>query len=300
MDGAAHDNDKDRPVIEYRHELLAMIGAALRAGAAIRAISEAGVTAGTKSDGSPVCAADKAGEALILDALRPHWPDASFVGEEMIDAGEKVQLRRRMVLVDALDGTKEFVAGRDDYTVNIAIVEDGVPVAGVIHQPANGRTYAGESGLGAFSLDATGLDAGDTGTMVSRAKPLHPARRPADRRQWRAVVSRSHPDPETTAVLDNNGIGHTVAAGSSLKFCLVARGDADLYPRFGPTRAWDIAAGHAILIAASGHMTQPDGTPYRYNFGMNGFSCSGFVGWGSAPEALSLADPASAMAAASS
>ncbi|MEM8877121.1 MAG: inositol monophosphatase family protein [Pseudomonadota bacterium] len=287
-------------MIEYRHELIAMIGAALRAGAAIRAISDAGVVADTKSDGSPVCAADKAGETIILDALQPVWPDASFVGEEMVDAGNQIRLKRRMVLVDALDGTKEFIAGRDDYTVNIAIVEDGLPVAGVVHQPANGLTYAGEAGLGAFSLDATGLDPEDMATLVSRAKPLRPAKRAMDRNRWRAVMSRSHADPETTAFMDGNGIGQTVAAGSSVKFCVVARGDADLYPRLGPIRAWDIAAGHAVLVAAGGHMTHPDGTPYRYNFGMNGFSCSGFIAWGSTPESVSLPDPDAAMASASS
>lgn len=277
-----------------------MISAALRAGEVIRTIAASGVVAGKKADGSPVCEADEAGEALILDTLRTQWTDVGFVGEEMIEAGERIEFKPRMVLIDALDGTKEFIAGRDEYTVNIAIVEDGLPIAGVVHQPANGQTYAGAVGVAAFGFDATGIHPDDDAAIMARGKPLIPSKRPSDRSRWRAVASRSHPDPQTSAFLHDNAIGETVAAGSSVKFCVVARGDADLYPRFGPTRAWDIAAGHAILTAAGGHMTHPDGTPYRYNFGMNGFSCSGFIGWGSGPESVALPSSASAIAAASS
>jgi 3'(2'), 5'-bisphosphate nucleotidase len=267
-------------------DLMVIIGAALRAGAAIGAIADAGIVARAKTDGSPVCAADEVGEAIIVDELCSAWPEACIVGEEMISRGHKPGIRPRMVLVDALDGTRELVAGRPEYTVNIGVVENGTPVMGVVYQPATGMLYAGQSGAGAFEVQAATLNPDDADTLASRAIPIAGVKRPKERGAWRALVSRSHADARTAALIEANEIGIQIEAGSSLKFCRLAEGQADIYPRLSPINAWDIAAGHAVLTAAGGHMTTPDGAPYRYNFGTNGFSCPPFVAWASEPEVL--------------
>lgn len=228
---------------------------AIAAGRAIARIAANGVTAETKADDSPVTAADREAEAIILAGLRQHFPHVPVVAEEEYAAGLATQAPgETFFLVDPLDGTREFVAGRPDYTVNIALVRDGAPVVGVVHAPARGRLWSGCPGM----ASQAGVDAdGRIADRVSMA--VIPAVRPP-----RIVASRSHNTPETDAFIARHPGAAIVSVGSSLKFCLVAAGEADLYPRFGRTMEWDTAAGDAVLRAAGGLTRTLDGEPLRY------------------------------------
>ncbi len=221
----------------------------------------------TKSDTSPVTEADEAAERFIVSALRAMTPDTPVIAEEEVAAGRIERIDGGWFwLVDPLDGTKEFIARNGEFTVNIALIEGDTPVLGVVHAPAIGMTYAG-AGPG-------------TATVTSAAGPERPisARRIPD---GGAVVvsSRSHGDDdklrEFTGAIKVAG---TRAAGSSLKFCLVAGGEADIYPRFGPTCEWDTAAGHAVLRAAGGSVRRLDGSKFAY--GKPGFRNPEFIARG--------------------
>jgi 3'(2'), 5'-bisphosphate nucleotidase len=183
---------------------------------------------------------------------------------------------QNFVLVDPLDGTREFVAGRDEFTVNIALIEAQQPVVGAIYVPAKAKLYVAAD-------KAYGTDVQPERTMprLSAMQQLRTSPVPAD--GLRAVASRSHMDAATRQWLDSHQITRHVAAGSSLKFCTIAEGDADVYPRSGPTMEWDTAAGHAILLAAGGCVVGFDGAPFRYGKTEAGFRNTGFVAWGRAP-----------------
>jgi 3'(2'), 5'-bisphosphate nucleotidase len=220
-----------------------------------------------KQDGSPVTAADAAAEAVILPALRALTPEIPVVSEEEAAAGLAPEvIGSRFWLVDPLDGTKEFIKRNGEFTVNVALIEQGVPVLGVVHVPVTGETYAA-AGPGTASL------------AIGGAAPRPIAVRPRPRAGVTIVASRSHGDD---GALDGFLAGITVAerrpAGSSVKFCLVARGEADLYPRLGPTMEWDTAAGHAVLLGAGGTVTTIDGQPLRY--GKFGYRNPHFVATG--------------------
>jgi 3'(2'), 5'-bisphosphate nucleotidase len=218
-----------------------------------------------KDDASPVTEADERAEACILAALRSLTPDVPVVAEEEVAAGRIPPIGRVFWLVDPLDGTREFVDRNDEFTVNIALVEDGAPTLGVVHAPALGRLFAGDTASGASVEDTHGR------------RPIRCRAVPDE--GLTVVASRSHGD---AAALDAYLAGRKVAAirsaGSSLKLCLVAAGEADLYPRFGRTMAWDIAAGHAVLAAAGGRVDTLSGTPLRY--GRAGFENPHFVARG--------------------
>ena len=233
-----------------------MVAASLEAGLAIWTIFQAGFEVFEKSDASPVTAADTAAEAVILKALAALAPGTPVVAEEEVAAGRIPQVGARFFLVDPLDGTREFVKRGTDFTVNIALVEDRAPTLGVVYAPARSRLFAGNvTGGQAWTADARpGADAG-----VRR--PIR-VRSPSAR--LTAVASKSHNTPETEAYLEACGVAERVSIGSSLKFCLVAAGEADLYPRPAPTSEWDTAAGHAVLVAAGGRVFAPDGQPLRY------------------------------------
>jgi 3'(2'), 5'-bisphosphate nucleotidase len=204
-----------------------------------------------KVDGSPVTLADEAAEAVILPALRALTPGIPVVSEEEVAQGiGPSRVGARFWLVDPLDGTKEFLNGRGEFTVNIALIDDGRPVLGVVVAPALGETYGGTEGE-AYLIDATG-----TRKILCRTPPA----------EGETVVgSRSHGDAAAMdAFLKDRRVAAFRAAGSSLKLCLIARGDADLYPRLGTTMEWDIAAGHAVLAAAGGGVTTVDGAPFVY------------------------------------
>ena len=207
----------------------------------------------SKYDGSPVTAADQAAEALIVPALRALTPDIPVVAEEAVAAGQIPDVSGgRFWLVDPLDGTKEFIQKRGDFTVNIGLVENGAPVLGVVHTPVDGMLWAGSVGDGAWEEDADG-----------NRRPI--AVRKADPAALTVVASKSHRNPELEAYIATLPVRESVSRGSALKFCLVARGEADVYPRTGPTMEWDTAAGHALLLAAGGTLTAFDGTPFRYS-----------------------------------
>jgi len=212
-----------------------------------------GLTQATeKADGSPVTAADQAAEDIILPALRHLTPDIPVVSEEEASKGLSPDVTgTRFWLVDPLDGTKEFLNGNGEFTVNIALIEHGVPVLGVVVVPALGETYAGAEPGSAVLQDAAGER-----RIAVRATPSD---------GLTVVGSRSHGDAAAMeAFLGGRKVAAFRAAGSSLKLCLIARGDADLYPRLGTTMEWDIAAGHAVLRAAGGRVRTLDGDDFRY------------------------------------
>ena len=211
---------------------------------------EAGCDARVKADRSPVTDADEEAEKLILAELNAAFPGVPVVAEEAAAAGHVSKVGSRFFLVDPVDGTKEFVKRGGEFTVNIGEVVDGQPVSGVVFAPAIGRLFVGAMGEGAFEL------AGSAIRDIACRKP--------DADGLVAVSSRSHPDAKTDELLKSLPIkGHT-NAGSSLKFCLVAAGEADIYPRAGQTMEWDTAAGHAVLRAAGGTVTNWDGSPFLY------------------------------------
>jgi 3'(2'), 5'-bisphosphate nucleotidase len=248
------------------------ITAAQAAGVAIWRIHEGEVAVMVKADESPVTAADHAAEAIILEALARLIPDVPVVAEEEVAAGRIPEVAGRFVLVDPLDGTKEFIRKGSDFTVNIALVERGSPTLGVVYAPARSRMYAGDVSTGvAISFDvepAAGAAAGPRDALRVRAPGAKLA----------AVASKSHDTPQTEAYLKACGVSERVSIGSSLKFCLVAAGEADLYPRAGPTCEWDTAAGHAVLVAAGGRVFDLSGAPLPY--GKPKFFNPGFVATG--------------------
>lgn len=245
-----------------------LIATALEAGRAIMAIYGTDFTAREKSDLTPVTEADEAAEQVILAALARHDGETPVISEEAAAAGRIPHVSNRFYLVDPLDGTKEFISRNGEFTVNIALIEGGVPVAGVVHAPALGRLFWGERGKGA----AQGrLQADETVafTPVSvRAVPVCGAT---------VVASRSHRDAATDEFLKSVKVKSLTSAGSSLKFCLIAAGEADLYPRFGRTMEWDTAAGHAVLLAAGGRVLTTNGLPLAYGKRERGFDNPGFI-----------------------
>lgn len=251
------------PATEFWLEEICRI--ARHAGEVVMAVYAHDFAARRKRDDSPVTEADEAAEALIVPALQQLAPGFPVVAEEAVSAGRVPAIGARFWLVDPLDGTREFLARNDEFTVNIALVEEGAPVMGVVHAPALGVLYAGGAGLGAFAEDAAGR------------RPIHCRHEPPDGAT--VLASRSHGDP---AALQAFLAGHRVARlrhiGSSLKFGLLAAGEADLYPRSGKTMEWDIAAGHAVLAAAGGSVTDLAGQPIRY--GKPGFGNPPFVARG--------------------
>jgi 3'(2'), 5'-bisphosphate nucleotidase len=220
-----------------------------------------------KADRTPVTEADLRAEAVILAGLAELAPDIPVIAEESVAAGRvPTDLGTAFWLVDPLDGTKEFLSHNGEFTVNIALVEQGVPVLGVVHAPAIGLTYVGAPGL-AEMTDAEGIH------------PLNAV--PAPDEGFRALVSRSHLDPDTEKWLADLPVASFVQAGSSLKFCRIAEGTADVYPRFGRTMEWDIAAGHAVVQAAGGTVRTVAGPPLQY--GKPGLDNPPFVAYGRTP-----------------
>ncbi len=248
---------------------------AVAAGLPIMDIYERGAAADYKPDGSPVTEADTQAEALILARLAATCPDLPVVAEESMAAGLCGPVNcKRFILVDPLDGTKEFIHRRDEFTVNIALIEEGQPVAGAIYAPALGKLWIG----GARGARSCMVDPGAALPRDDDWLPIHTRRWPGA--EAIGVASRSHADAETDAFLARMTIGDRRSRGSSLKFCLLAKGEADLYPRFGPTMEWDIAAGHAILVAAGGCVTDENGQPLRYGKTEQGFRNGPFIAWG--------------------
>jgi len=227
---------------------------AQKAGAAIMEIYQSPFTVEMKSDDSPLTAADRAAHVIIESGLQELYPEISLLSEEGrgIPFDERKSWRQ-FWLVDPLDGTKEFIKRNGEFTVNIALIEDGFPVVGIVHLPAAGKTYYGGKGDGAW-LEEEG----------SPAVMIH-SRVPRAGRGLTVVMSRSHPSPELDDYLAGIDVAESISVGSSLKFCVVAEGKADLYPRLGPTMEWDTAAGQAVVESAGGKVVDLAGNRLRYN-----------------------------------
>jgi 3'(2'), 5'-bisphosphate nucleotidase len=252
--------------------LQSLIYTAQRAGGAIMAVYATDFAVRDKADSSPVTVADEAAEKIILADLEQTAPGVPVVAEEAVSAGKVPVIAERFFLVDPLDGTREFVSRRDEFTVNVALVENGEPILGVVFAPARRELYWGDVRAG----KAGRIDADPDGTMPSMGNGIHARVAPAG--ALVAVASRSHRTPETDTFLANYPVTEFRSIGSSLKFCLVASGEADIYPRIGTTMEWDTAAGHAVLVAAGGSVTDLAGAPFRY--GKPGFRNGNFVAWG--------------------
>ncbi len=253
--------------------LEAMVAAAVEAGRVAHEIYISGFEVQRKSDHSPVTAADHAAEAIILERLRQTAPHVPIVAEEEVAAGRLPAIGNEFFLVDPLDGTKEFIQRIGDFTVNIALIRAGAPVLGVVYAPVTGGLFVG-------NVIESWAQRSHQPTDSTAVAPRQPIRvRPTPARGLTVVVSRSHATPETETYLARYAVAERVSVGSSLKFCLVAAGEADLYPRFGPTMEWDTAAGHAVLIAAGGTVLTPEGAPLGY--GKPGLRNSNFIASGS-------------------
>ena len=246
---------------------------AVRAGEVIMKIRDQACRPDYKADGSPVTAADLAADEVIRGCLARNLPELPVVTEES-RAGAPPVTADRFVLVDPLDGTKEFIQGRSEFTVNIALIAAGTPVAGAVYAPALHQLYVG--GTNAYKLD-TRTTNGEL--SFSHMHPIAVRQVPPD--GCRAVVSRSHLDPATQQWVERHGITDLAPSGSSLKFCVIAEGAADVYPRLAPTMEWDTAAGHAVLLAAGGTVTDLRGCPLRY--GKPDYRNGDFVAWGTPP-----------------
>jgi 3'(2'), 5'-bisphosphate nucleotidase len=264
-----------------RTAALTLADIAVVAGAAIMRIYAAPVEATAKSDGSPLTAADLAAETVIAEGLARAFPGVPVMSEEGAANPDRLGAGgETFLLVDPLDGTKEFVSRTHEFTVNIAVISGHRPRAGVVYAPALGRLWMGALGAGAAVLEVQPSDAGGVVTAAAAAATAITVRqRPA--KDLVAVASRSHLDAETQAFLAALPIGDRRSIGSSLKFCLVAEGAADVYPRFGPTMEWDTGAGQAVLEAAGGRVTLPDGTtPLGYGKADAGYRNGAFICWG--------------------
>ena len=238
------------------------------AAALILPLWRSGLTVESKSDQSPVTEADRRGEALILERLTAAFPGVPVIAEEAVSAsGAPPTIAGRFYLVDPLDGTKAFIRGDAHFTVNIGLIEDGVPVAGAVCAPATGEVWFTAAG-GALKRQA-----GERG-----GAPVHVRRRdPAD---VLMLCSHTLKPEQADALRARYGYTRRQPMDSSVKFCLLAEGGADIYPRHGPTMEWDIAAGHAVLLAAGGSVTTPEGEPFVYGKADQGFKNGWFVARG--------------------
>ena len=265
--GPSRDHDAIVALMEPLTDLVA------RAGAAVLAINRKAMTVDGKADGSPVTDADLAADRVIADGLAQLAPDIPTLSEERVHDATP-PYRGLFFLIDPLDGTKEYVAGRDEYTVNVALVSDGVPILGIVGAPALGRIWRGHVGHGAERLMVTQ----DATTRV--AEPIRTRPTPRRGSPWIVAVSRSHGDARSEEFITARPGAIRQMLGSAVKFCRVAEGGADIYPRLSPTCEWDVAAGHAVVVAAGGRVTDGNGSPLRFGGLQKGFLMPEFIAWG--------------------
>jgi 3'(2'),5'-bisphosphate nucleotidase len=246
---SVHDLPADSDIAD------ALVAAAIAAGKIILDVRRKGPSVEKKSDRSPVTDADREAERFIVERIATIAPGVPVVAEESVAAGRIPEVGNVFFLVDPLDGTREFVRGGNDFTVNIGMVREGAPVVGVIFAPATATVYGGVVGEGAWRARVA------NGALIAR-QPIQT--RPPPAGAVDIVASRSHRTPATDDFIARYEVGQLVSAGSSIKFCVVATGEADLYPRMGPTMQWDTAAGDAILRAAGGRVLTLDGGQLTY------------------------------------
>jgi 3'(2'), 5'-bisphosphate nucleotidase len=254
--------------------------ATLAAGPAVMEEYDRGCSVASKEDGSPVTSADHRAEAIICECLASLAPMPPVCAEESIAAGARAQVAERFLLVDPLDGTREFLAGNGEFTINVALIERGAPIAGAVYAPAIGRLWVG--GETAFTCEA--LPGAELPSQGSRRR----IRTRSAQSSLVAFASRSHLDPKSDSFLKRLPIGETRFAGSSLKFCLIAEGLGDVYPRFAPTMEWDTAAGDAVLRAAGGGVLDPSGLPLSYGKVDSELRNGPFIAWGDVTAAKRL------------
>ena len=264
------------PTREERNQLARLFaGIASDAGVAVMEVYASDFETRTKSDYSPVSDADERAEEIILTRLEQALPGVPVLAEERAAReGLGAKVADAFLLVDPVDGTKEFVQRKGDFTVNIALICGGHPVAGTVFAPARREMYFGGG-------DAHAIDEFSPGGPISDGRLLRTRAYPAE--GLTAVTSSSHLDERTKAFLAKHRVASQTGIGSSLKFCLLAAAKADVYPRWGPTMEWDTAAGQAVLTAAGGTVIRPDGTPFVYGKGADGFKNGPFIAWGGAP-----------------
>ncbi|MET0967919.1 MAG: 3'(2'),5'-bisphosphate nucleotidase CysQ [Tardiphaga sp.] len=251
---------------------------AAKAGAAILAVNRGSMSVNGKQDGSPVTEADLAADRVIAEGLARLFPGIPSLSEERLHLATP-PYAGALFLIDPLDGTKEFVAGRQEYTVNIALVVDGVPLLGIVGAPALGMIWRGLVGRGAERVTlAADLSAAEVTPIRTRG---------ATGGAWTAAVSRSHGDSRSEAFIDSRPGALREQCGSALKFCRVAEGRADIYPRLSPTCEWDVAAGHAVVVAAGGAVTDGHGQPLHFGGKREDFIVPEFIAWGDAAAAQS-------------
>ena len=266
LSGSVIDCDTAATLMEPLTELV------IRAGAAILAIDRLAMKVEGKTDGSPVTEADLAADRIIGEGLARLIPAIPAISEERVDLARS-PYRGSFFLIDPLDGTKEYVAGRDEFTVNLALVSNGTPLLGIIGVPALGLIWRGLVGQGAQRLTTSG-------SAAAVVEPIHTRLLPPDGSPWIAAVSRSHGDARTEAFIDGRPGAVREVLGSAVKFGRVAEGAANIYPRLAPTSEWDIAAGHAIVTAAGGKVTDAKGAELRFGAGAKDFIVPEFIAWG--------------------
>jgi 3'(2'), 5'-bisphosphate nucleotidase len=246
---------------------------ALEAAVSVMAVYAGDSRARRKLDGSPICDADEAAEAIILNRLAMQLPQFPVLAEEAASRGGKMVAEQMFILVDPLDGTREFLSHNGEFTVNIGLIVDSSPRAGVVYAPAFGRLW-----IGGAAASVCEVAPGAALPPPAARRVIHP--RPVPRQGLTALVSRSHADPATEAFLAKLPVKERRLAGSALKFCVVAEGQADVYPRFGQTMEWDTAAGDAVLRAAGGIVRDSAGGPLGYGKTEAQFRNGPFVAWG--------------------
>lgn len=255
----------------------ALLPCVLEAGAVEMKYFTNGVAIERKLDSSPVTAADRDAELLLIAGLAAAAPGVTVVAEESVLASQVLENGQRFFLVDPLDGTREFIKKSPEFTINIGLVEHGVPVFGIIYAPALSELYMT---LGPGQAVMTIVAPGDQDFQLDAARWTPLRTRAANADALVVMESRSHGGPGLEALLAHHKVGENRSAGSSLKFCHVARGKADLYARLGPTCEWDTAAGHAILAAAGGAVLKLDGAPMTYGHADKKFLNPSFMAWG--------------------
>jgi 3'(2'), 5'-bisphosphate nucleotidase len=270
--GPVIDRGTAADLIEPLTELVA------RAGAAILAVNRGTMATRGKADGSPVTEADMAADRVIAEGLARLIPQVQTLSEERTHLAQ-LPCTSSFFLIDPLDGTKEFLAGRNEFTVNLALVTDGIPLLGIVGAPALGLIWRGLVGRGAERLVMEG-------GAPSSPVPIRTRRMPAAGHPWIVAVSRSHGDKRTEAFIERRPGAVRQVLGSAVKFCRVAEGGADVYPRLSPTCEWDVAAGHAVVTAAGGRITNAAGEALRFGTGSDDFIVPEFIAWGD-PEAAS-------------
>jgi 3'(2'), 5'-bisphosphate nucleotidase len=250
----------------------------IRAGRAILAVNRTTMKVDGKTDGSPVTEADLAADRIIGQGLAQLAPDIPSLSEERVQLA-KLPYKDSFFLIDPLDGTKEFVAGRDEFTVNLALVTGGVPLLGIVGAPALGLIWRGIVGRGAERLT---LSDG----AAPRVEPIRTRACPPRGKPWTVAVSRSHGDRRTEAFIAERPGAVRSELGSAVKFGRVAEGAVDIYPRMSPTCEWDVAAGHAVVTAAGGRITDSKGAALHFGAGREDFVLPEFIAWGD-PKAVS-------------